>query len=54
MITEENNVVAQPVDKAKIKHIVKVAVILGIITAFEFAIAFTLSRSEERRVGKEC
>ncbi len=43
MITEENNVIAQPVDKAKIKHIVKVAIILGIITAFEFAIAFTLS-----------
>jgi len=43
MITEENNVIVQPVDKAKIKQIVKVAVILGIITAFEFAIAFTLS-----------
>ncbi len=42
MITEENNVVVQPVDKAKIKQIVKVAIILGIITAFEFAIAFTL------------
>ncbi len=43
MTTEENTVVVQPVDKAKIKHIVKVAIILGIITSFEFAIAFTLS-----------
>ncbi len=43
MTTQENTVVAQPVDKAKIKHIVKVAIILGIITSFEFAIAFTLS-----------
>ncbi|MCF6359745.1 MAG: cytochrome C oxidase subunit IV family protein [Cyclobacteriaceae bacterium] len=42
MMTEENNVVVQPVDKAKIKQIVKVAVILGIITSFEFAIAFTI------------
>lgn len=43
MTTEENTVVAQPVDKSKIKQIIKVAIILGIITTFEFAIAFTLS-----------
>lgn len=42
MISEENKVVAQPVNKAVVKQIVKVAVILAIITAFEFAIAFTL------------
>ncbi len=43
MTTEENNVIVQPVDKTKIKQIVKVAIILGVITAFEFAIAFTLT-----------
>lgn len=43
MTSEENNVIAQPVDKSKIKQIVKVAIILGIITTFEFAIAFTLT-----------
>ncbi len=42
MIPEENNVVVQPVNKAVVKQIVKVAVILGVITSFEFAIAFTL------------
>ena len=42
MTTEENTVVAQPIDKSKIKQIIKVAIILGIITTFEFAIAFTL------------
>ena len=43
MTSEENKVVVQPVDKSKIRQIVKVAVILGIITTFEFAIAFTLT-----------
>ena len=43
MTSEENKVVVQPVDKAKIRQIVKVAIILGIITTFEFAIAFTLT-----------
>jgi cytochrome c oxidase subunit IV len=41
MTSEENNVVAQPVDKAKIKQIVRVAVILGVVTTFEFIVAFT-------------
>lgn len=40
---ENNNVVAQPVDNAKIKQIIKVAVILGIVTAIEFVVAFTMS-----------
>lgn len=43
MTSEENKVVVQPVDKSKIRQIVKVAIILGIITTFEFAIAFTLT-----------
>ncbi len=43
MTTEENNVIAQPVDKAKIKQIVKGAIILSLLTAFEFVIAFTLA-----------
>ena len=43
MNTEDTSVVVQPVDKSKIKQIIKVAVILGIITTFEFAIAFTLT-----------
>lgn len=42
MTSEDNNVVVQPVDKAKIKQIVRVAIILSVVTTFEFAIAFTL------------
>lgn len=42
MTSEDNNIVVQPVDKAKIKNIVRVAIILSVITTFEFAIAFTL------------
>lgn len=43
MTSEENKVVVQPVNKAIVKQIIKVAIILGIITTFEFAIAFTLT-----------
>lgn len=39
---ENNNVVAQPIDKAKIRQIVRVAVILAIVTAIEFLVAFTM------------
>jgi cytochrome c oxidase subunit IV len=39
---ESNNVDVQPADKAKIRKIWKVALILGIVTAFEFAVAFLL------------
>jgi cytochrome c oxidase subunit IV len=42
MSSEENNVVAQPLDNAKIKLIIKVAVILAIVTAIEFLVAFTM------------
>lgn len=43
MDTEENNVVVEPVDKAKVRHILKVAIILFVVTVFEFIIAFTLT-----------
>ena len=42
MSTEENNIVTQPVDKAKVRHILKVAMILFVVTVLEFLIAFTL------------
>jgi cytochrome c oxidase subunit IV len=42
MNTEENKVVVQPVDPAKIKHLVKVAVYLFLVTVVEFIVAFTL------------
>jgi len=43
MTSEENKVVAQPVDKNIVKQIIKVAIILTIITSFEFLVAFTMS-----------
>ena len=42
MNTEENKVVVQPVDKAKTRHVVKVALILFVVTVIEFIIAFTV------------
>ena len=39
---ETNKVVVQPADKEKIRKIWKVALILGIVTACEFAVAFLL------------
>jgi cytochrome c oxidase subunit IV len=43
-MNQENTseVVVQPVDKAKVNGILKVALILGVITALEFLIAFTV------------
>jgi len=38
----ESHVTVLPPDKEKIKHLWKVAGILGVITAFEFLIAFTM------------
>ncbi len=38
----EPEVAVRPADPAKIKKIVRVAVILGIVTAIEFLIAFTV------------
>ena len=42
MHNEENNIIVQPADKAKIKHILKVALYLFIVTVLEFMVAFTL------------
>ena len=42
MHSEENKVVAQPVEKAKIKHIVKIALYLAVVTFLEFVVAFSL------------
>ncbi len=42
MNTEDTNVVVEPVDKAKRKQLIRVAVILTIITAIEFIIAYTM------------
>lgn len=39
---EESTVTVQPVDKAKIRLFLKVTLILFLITAFEFLIAFTV------------
>ena len=39
---EINHVVVQPVDKEKIRKIWKVALILAIVTALEFVVAFSL------------
>ena len=42
MNTEENKIVVLPVDKSKIRHVIKVALILFVVTVIEFIIAFTL------------
>jgi cytochrome c oxidase subunit IV len=39
---QENQITVQPVDKAKINKIWRVAGILGLVTAVEFVIAFTI------------
>ncbi|MCH7514962.1 MAG: cytochrome C oxidase subunit IV family protein [Bacteroidetes bacterium] len=41
-IDETSNVVVQPVNKEKVRRIVRVAVILGIVTTFEFVVAFNM------------
>lgn len=41
-IEEEPKVIVQPVNKEKIRRLLKVAAILGIVTFFEFVIAFTM------------
>ncbi len=40
---QENQITVQPVDKAKINKIWRVAGILGLVTAIEFVIAFTVN-----------
>lgn len=42
MQTEENKITVQPADKAKIKHILKVALYLAVVTFLEFIIAFSM------------
>ena len=42
-IEESSTVVPQPVNKEKVNRLVRVAVILGVVTAFEFLVAFTMS-----------
>jgi len=43
MNMEETNVIVQPIDKAKVRHLLKVAFILFVVTVIEFIIAFTLA-----------
>lgn len=40
---EEAHVVVQPVDKAKVRLFLKVTLILFVVTAIEFVIAFTIA-----------
>ncbi len=40
---ENNNIVVQPVDKKKVRHLVNVALILFFVTVVEFIIAFTMA-----------
>ncbi|RLD23184.1 MAG: hypothetical protein DRI71_05940 [Bacteroidetes bacterium] len=42
MNTEENKVEVLPVDKSKIRHVIRVALILFVVTVIEFIIAFTV------------
>ena len=42
---EESKVIVQPVDKAKVNKLVRVAIILGVVTGIEFVIAFTMDAS---------
>jgi cytochrome c oxidase subunit IV len=48
MDTEEPKVIVQPVNKDKIRQLLKVAAILGAVTFFEFVIAFTMDSSPLR------
>jgi len=42
-IDETSNVIPQPVNKARVRMIVRVAVILGIVTVIEFIVAFNMA-----------
>ena len=42
MTEQTSQVVPQPVDKAKVRQILRVALILAAVTAFEFLIAFVM------------
>ncbi len=43
MSEEFSNINVQPADKDKVRNIIRVAIILGIVTTIEFIIAFTLN-----------
>lgn len=45
---ETSKVIVQPVNKEKVRQVVRVAVILGIVTGIEFVIAFTMESSPLR------
>ena len=45
---ETTEIIVQPVDKSKVRHLLKVALILFIVTVFEFLIAFTMESSPLR------
>ncbi|MCZ6520046.1 MAG: cytochrome C oxidase subunit IV family protein [Bacteroidetes bacterium] len=45
---ETTEIIVQPVDKSKVRHLLKVALILFIVTIFEFVIAFTMESSPLR------
>ncbi len=45
---ETTEIIVQPVDKSKVRHLLKVALILFIVTVFEFVIAFTMESSPLR------
>ena len=42
-IEETGNVIVQPINKDKVRRIVRVAIILGVVTGLEFLVAFTFS-----------
>ncbi|HHP7241587.1 MAG TPA: cytochrome C oxidase subunit IV family protein [Cyclobacteriaceae bacterium] len=43
MDNQSSQVTVKPVDKSKIRKLIRVAVILGVVTLIEFAIAFTIA-----------
>jgi len=45
---ETTEIIVQPVDKSKVRHLLKVALILFIVTVIEFVIAFTMESSPLR------
>ncbi|MCZ6693163.1 MAG: cytochrome C oxidase subunit IV family protein [Bacteroidetes bacterium] len=45
---ETTEIIVQPVDKSKVRHLLKVALILFIVTIIEFVIAFTMESSPLR------
>lgn len=44
MDAENNSSQVKPVDKAKVRHIIKVMLILAFVTGIEFLLAFTMPR----------